>query len=268
MVRVRPPAVAGVFYPADPTALLSEVRRLLENVRAPAGACPPKALIVPHAGLRYSGPIAASAYARIAGGRGSVHTVVLVGPAHYGRTRGLSLSSASGFASPLGTLTVDAAANARVLELPCTQVHNGTHAPEHCLEVQLPFIQALLGSVEIVPLLAGGEPEGVVAVAAALELLWDGSSTLIVVTTDLSQYLAYAAARARDRSTAAAVEALNDDAISELGACGRVPLQGLLRVARGHGLAAHTLDLRSSGDTAGGRERVVGYGAFVLEAAA
>lgn len=266
-MRVRPPAVAGVFYPADPTALLSEVRRLLEEVRVPVGACVPKALIVPHAGLHYSGAIAASAYARIARARGDVHTVVLVGPAHYARTHGLALSGATAFASPLGTLPVDAAASARVLELPCARVHNGAHAPEHCLEVQLPFIQVLLDDVAIVPLLAGGE-EGASAAAAALELLWGGESTLVVVTTDLSHYLAYAAARARDRATAAAVEALDEQAISELGACGRAPLQGLLRVARGHGLAAHTLDLRNSGDTAGGRERVVGYGAFALDAAA
>ncbi len=192
----------------------------------------------------------------------------MVGPAHYGRVPGIALSSATAFASPLGSLPVDGPAVARVQALACARVRDGTHAPEHCLEVQLPFLQVALGEVAIVPLLAGGDAGAAAAVAAALEEVWDGGSTVIVITSDLSHYLAYAAARARDRSTAAAVEALDADAISELGACGRAPIQGLLRVARGHGLAARAVDLRSSGDTAGGRQRVVGYGAFVLQAAA
>ncbi len=267
MVRVRPPAVAGVFYPADPTALLSEVRRLLGGVRVPPGPAP-KALIVPHAALQYSGPIAASAYARLAGARGSIETVVLVGPAHYGRVAGIALSSATAFASPVGRLTTAGAATARVQALACARVRDGMHAPEHCLEVQLPFLRVVLGDVAILPLLAGGDGHAAAAVAEALETVWDGGSTVVIVTSDLSHYLGYAAARARDRSTAAAVEALDPDAIPEAGACGRASIQGLLRVARGRGLSAQAVDLRSSGDTGGGSERVVGYGAFVLQAAA
>jgi AmmeMemoRadiSam system protein B len=265
MSRVRPPAAAGVFYPADPTALLSEVRRLLDSVPVSAGTSPPKALIVPHAGLRYSGPVAASAYARIAPQRGEIRTVVLVGPAHYASGPGIFLSSAAAFASPLGRAAIDREATGRILGLPCVRVADGVHAPEHALEVQLPFIQAMLGDAAIVPVLAG-ERSGD-AVATVLEALWGGPETLLVITSDLSHYLAYDAARALDRATADAVEALAPEAIPPRGACGRSAVEGLLRVARGHALTVRTLDLRSSGDTGGGRERVVGYGAFALEPA-
>ena len=260
---VRPPAVAGVFYPAGAAALRAELRRQLDAVPAAGDAVPPKAIIVPHAGLHYSGAVAACAYARAAPLRGVVRTVVLLGPAHYG-DGGIALSGADAFASPLGALPVDADATARVLALPCTHVRDGVHAPEHCLEVQLPFVQVVLGDVAILPALAGRGAAG--AAEAVLDALWDGDATLLVVSSDLSHYLDDATARARDRRTAAAVEALDADAIPDAGACGREAVQALLRAARRRGLTAHTVALGTSADTGGDRDRVVGYGAFVLDA--
>jgi AmmeMemoRadiSam system protein B len=262
MPAVRPPAVAGVFYPADPAALRAEVRRLLGAVGQPAAVPAPKALVVPHAGLRYSGPVAATAYACLADLRGRVRTVVLLGPAHHGPGAGLVLSGAAAFASPLGELAVDQAAVARLRALPHARVQDDVHAPEHGLEVQLPFLAETLGDVTIVPLLVGTGAED--TVAAALEALWDGDATLVIVSSDLSHDLAYEAARRRDRETAAAIESLAPETISARAAYGCEAIRGLLRVARARGLVARTLDLRSSADTAGGRQRVVGYGAFAF----
>jgi len=261
---VRPPAVAGVFYPAGAAALRAELRRQLDAVPAAGDAVPPKAIIVPHAGLRYSGAVAACAYARAAPLRGVVRTVVLLGPAHYGGGSGISLSGADAFASPLGALPVDPDATARVLGLSCARVRDGVHAPEHCLEVQLPFVQLVLGDVAILPALAGRGAAG--AGEAVLDALWDGDATLLVVSSDLSHYLDDTTARARDRRTAAAVEALDADAIPAGGACGREAVQALLRVARRSGLTARTVALGTSADAGGDRDRVVGYGAFVLGA--
>ena len=264
MNRVRPTAVAGVFYPADATTLLAEVRRLLEEVPPAPAPCPPVAVIVPHAGFRYSGPVAACAYARLAPLRARVRTVVLVGPAHYGATTPIALSSASAFDTPLGPVPVDRAAVERVLALPGTRVDDRAHEPEHCLEVQLPFLLATLGDIAIVPVLA--EPGAQDVVAALLETLWNGPDVLPVVSSDLSHYLSYEAARTWDRATADAIEALDGDAIPERAACGCAGVRALLGVARSRRLRARTVDLRSSGDTAGDRQRVVGYGAFVVEA--
>ena len=263
MLRVRPPAVAGVFYPADPTALRLEVCRLLEEVVPAPCVVTPRALIVPHAGFRYSGPIAASAYARLATLKGVVRTVVLVGPAHYGDAKAeLSLSGADAFATPLGRMEVDRALTARARALPDARVHEAVHAPEHCLEVQLPFIQLTLGEIGILPVLAGPRAEG--AVEDLLALVWDDRATLIVVSSDLSHYLRYERAAARDRATAAAVQALDADAIAPEAACGCAAMRGLVRLAARGGLAAAVLDLRNSGDTGGDRTCVVGYGAFAL----
>ncbi len=258
---VRPPAVAGVFYPADAAALHSEVSRLLGAVSAPAETVAPKAVIVPHAALRYSGAVAASAYARVAALRGQVRTVVLLGPAHYAPAA-IALSGADAFATPLGSVPVDAETTARMRALPCAQVRDGVHTPEHCLEVQLPFLQVVLGDVAIVPVLAGAAAD--VAVADVLEAAWDGPATLVVVTSDLSHYLTYEQCRVRDAATAASIEALAADAIPQRAACGREGIQGLLRVAARRGLVARTVDLHNSGDAGGDRKCVVGYGAFIV----
>jgi AmmeMemoRadiSam system protein B len=259
--RARPAAVAGLFYPADPAELADAVRACVAAApREPHVA--PRALIVPHAGYVYSGPIAGTAYARLAGLRGQVRRVVLIGPSHHVPFRGLAVPSAGSFATPLGEVPLDRAAIGRLLALPQVALRDDAHAREHSLEVQLPFLQELLGRFSLVPLAAG--EASAEEVAEALELLIDEPGTLLVVSSDLSHYHDYAMARRLDAATSRAIEELRPEALDWESACGRVGISGLLLLARRRGLRARTLDLRSSGDTAGGRDRVVGYGAYEL----
>jgi hypothetical protein len=257
---VRPPAVAGLFYPDDPVELAATIDRLLPE--APVAEPPPKALIAPHAGYVYSGPVAALAYARLRPIRDRIERVVLLGPAHRVPLDGLAVTSAEAFATPLGLAEVDDDACRRVLALGPVRVDDAAHAEEHSLEVHLPFLQRLLARFRILPLVVGEAAPG--AVADVLDLVWDGPETVIVVSSDLSHYHDYAAAAARDRRTAAAIVARAVDGVADHDACGARPVRGLLEAARRHDLAVHLVDLRSSGDTAGPRDRVVGYGAFVL----
>lgn len=260
-LSLRPPAVAGRFYPAHAATLAKTVQDLLRAAAAPAAAAWPKALIVPHAGYVYSGSIAASAYARLAPARDKITRVVLLGPAHRVYVRGLALPGADAFATPLGDVALDREAPARLAALPQVSTLPAAHAMEHALEVQLPFLQAVLGKFALVPLVVGeARPD---EVAEALELLWGGAETLVVVSTDLSHYLGYEEARRGDRATAQAILQLNTDLRPEQ-ACGSVPLNGLLLAAKRRGLTPQLLDLRNSGDTAGDPGRVVGYGAFAL----
>jgi MEMO1 family protein len=260
--RVRPAAVAGTFYPARPEDLRSSVAILLEAAAAPApSAPPPKALIAPHAGYVYSGPVAATAFRRLGTAAAAVRRVVLLGPSHRVPFHGLGLPAAGGFATPLGTVPVDVELSARVAALPQVSVRADAHAPEHSLEVELPFLQLLLGEFELLPLVvgeAGGEE-----VAEVLEAVWDGAETLIVVSSDLSHYLPYDEARRMDGETARAITELAGP-IPSRRACGARPISGLLLAARRRGMAAALLDLRNSGDTAGDRDQVVGYGAFAF----
>jgi hypothetical protein len=264
---IRPPAVAGMFYPADPGELAEAVDRYLAEGRETLAALPaappaPKALIAPHAGYVYSGPIAGAAYALLRAQALGVERVVLLGPAHRVALSGLAASSADGFATPLGVVPVDRAPTDAALACAGVQVLDRAHATEHCLEVQLPFLQRVLDGVRIVPLLVGaasGEQ-----VAAVIDRLWGGDETLVVVSSDLSHYHDYDTAARLDRATCAAIAALASERLGEGSACGRVPIAGLLATARHHGLHAHRLDLRNSGDTAGPRDEVVGYAAFAL----
>jgi len=260
---VRIPAVAGTFYPAEPTALRGEVDRLLAAVEAPAAALPaaPKALIVPHAGYVYSGPIAASAYARLRPVADTVRRVILLGPAHRVLVRGLALPGARQFGTPLGVVDVDAGAVAIARGLPHVHESPVAHAEEHSLEVQLPFLQRLLSAFTVVPLVVGDATGAMVA--DVLDALWGGPETLIVISSDLSHYHAYADARAIDAATAERILALASRLDHEQ-ACGATPINGLLQAARRRGLRAELIDLRNSGDTAGDRGRVVGYAAFAF----
>ena len=261
MPQTRPPAVAGTFYPADPRTLAADVDALLAGAASADGAPVPKALIVPHAGYVYSGPVAASGYARIRAARSRIRRVVLLGPVHRVPVRGLALPGADAFSTPLGTVRVDLAACARLRGLWQVTESPAAHRLEHSLEVHLPFLQRLLDDFTLVPLAVGdATPE---EVAEVLDMLWEGDETLIVVSSDLSHYLPYADARAVDAQTAAMIEALASD-ISHAQACGGTPVNGLTLAAGRRGLAIERVDLRNSGDTAGGRDRVVGYGAFVL----
>jgi hypothetical protein len=259
---VREPAVAGTFYPLDAGALDRAVRGYLEGAASEGGGAPPKALIVPHAGYVYSGPVAASAYAELRKGASGIERVVLLGPAHFVPLRGLAASSAEAFLTPLGPVPVDHEAVERVLRLPQVRLLDAAHEDEHSLEVQLPFLQRMLAEFSLVPLVAGdATPE---EVAEVLEELWGGPETLIVVSSDLSHYYDYETARRLDTETSRAIEELRPERLGSESACGRVPVRGLLVVARRRGLRVRTLDLRSSGDTAGPRREVVGYGAFAF----
>jgi len=264
---VRDPAVAGLFYPASPDRLRAMIRDAVAAATwdSPRQGWPrpvPKAIIGPHAGYLYSGSVAASAYARVAPGRGTIEKVVLIGPAHRVALDTVAASSADTFATPLGELTVDGDGRRAVLSCPGVTVNDDAHAGEHSLEVHLPFIQVVLGDVLVLPLVVGEVPAQVVA--DALEAVWGGPETLVVASTDLSHYYDHATASVLDAETAAAIVACRPGEVGPDGACGVFAVRGLLTAARRHHLAAEKVDLRSSGDTAGNRDRVVGYGAFVL----
>jgi len=264
---VRQPAVAGTFYPADPGSLRAMVGGLLATVPRPAGRAP-KALIAPHAGYVYSGPIAASAFAALAAWAavaGVARRVVLLGPAHRVAVRGLALPGVSAFATPLGAVEVDAGAVESIAGLPQVVVSAAAHAPEHSLEVELPFLQAVLGEFRLLPLVVG-DASGA-EVAEVLERVWGGEETAVVVSSDLSHYLPYDAARQMDGETAGQILALAPP-LGTGRACGARPIDGLLVASRRHGLVPELLDLRNSGDTAGDRRQVVGYGAFAFRDAA
>jgi hypothetical protein len=262
LLKVRRAAVAGSFYPADPGDLRAAVQAYLENAEGDAAAIP-KAIIAPHAGYIYSGPIAATAYKRLAcsQARGKIKRVVLLGPAHRVGFQGLALSSADRFATPLGDIPVDVAAVRSLSGFPDVLVLDDAHAREHSLEVHLPFLQEVLGDFEVVPIAVGeASPE---AVARVLEALWEGPETLTVVSSDLSHYYDYTTARELDSETSRAIVGMR--AIGHEQACGRRPVNGLLVAAKRRGLRASMLDLRNSGDTAGDRDEVVGYGAYIFE---
>ena len=259
MKSIREPAVAGMFYPADPQELEDTVRRFLGAAKKGEGETP-KAIIAPHAGYVYSGPIAASAYARLAHCAGIVSRVLLLGPSHRVAFRGLAYSTADTFLTPLGAVAVDRDAYDLVRDLPQVRHLEAPFEGEHCLEVQLPFLQSVITDFSIVPFLVGDADT--LEVAEVIERLWGGDETLIVISSDLSHYLDYRSAQAIDAETSRAIETLRPEAITHHQACGRNPLNGLLHEARIHGLHARTLDLRNSGDTAGPRNQVVGYGAY------
>jgi hypothetical protein len=268
MNAIRPAAVAGRFYPGNPGELEASVRRYLAEAQtakaktAAAETRVPKAVIAPHAGYVYSGAVAASAYARLLPARGKIARVVLLGPCHRIPVRGLALSAARAFATPLGEVPIDREACARLAELSQVEVFDESHAHEHSLEVHLPFLQVVLGRFALVPLAVGDATE--TEVAEVLERAWDGPETLIVVSSDLSHYLPYDEARALDAATAQAIGRLDGAAIGRDQACGRVPVRGLLALARKKHLAVAQVDLRNSGDTAGPRDQVVGYGSWLF----
>ncbi|RMG33705.1 MAG: AmmeMemoRadiSam system protein B [Gammaproteobacteria bacterium] len=254
------PNVAGMFYPAEPALLQQEVDQMLQQAR-PAVATPPKALIAPHAGYVYSGPVAATAYAALRPVADRIERVVVLAPSHRVAFRGIAAPTAEAFQTPLGTIPVDREAVQAATRLPQVGYLDEAFEGEHALEVQLPFLQRTLGSFELAPFIVGeASPE---EVAQLLDLLWGGDETLIVVSSDLSHYHDYDTAVRRDRATTAHIESL-DPHIDYGDACGRNPIRGLLLAAREHGLTAETVDLRNSGDTAGPKDRVVGYGAYVF----
>lgn len=258
--ELRPAAVAGTFYPAAPRLLRTEVDALL--AAAPVAADPhvaPKALIVPHAGYRYSGPIAATAYARLRPFANQYRRVVIAGPSHRAYFQGVALPEAAAFETPFGTVPVDTEAAAQI---PGALRLEAAHAREHALEVQLPFLSRVLSRFAIVPIVAGDAKGG--DVAQVLDALWGGPETLIVVSSDLSHYLPYDEAKRIDEGTAQQIDTLSPLPLHHDQACGATPVNGLLIVARRRGLRVERLDVRNSGDTSGARDQVVGYASFAL----
>jgi AmmeMemoRadiSam system protein B len=262
-----------LFYPDRETSLRTDVEGYLQAAEEAAARSKkgtldperpgrPKAIIAPHAGFVYSGPVAASAYIRASLLQGVVQRVVLLGPAHRYPFRGLAASSAIAFETPLGSVPLDREAIRDALRLGQVHLLDDAHEGEHSLEVHLPFLQVVLGDFSLVPLVVGETtPE---EVAQVLEILWGGSETLIVISTDLSHYLPHSRATELDASTARAIEELKPESIGRDQACGRLPMAGLLLRAQAEGLSVECVDLRNSGDTAGPRDQVVGYGSFVL----
>jgi len=262
-LTVRMPAVAGLFYPGNAASLAADIDTLLAEAASPKQpATPsPKALIAPHAGIIYSGPVAARAYVLLAPFTETIRRVVLLGPSHRVAIRGLAVPESDTFATPLGTVAIDAQALAAALELPQVIRHNAAHAAEHSLEVHLPFLQRVLSNFTIAPFAVGyATPD---EVAEVLDLLWGGPETLIVISSDLSHYHGYADAQRRDRHTADEIAHLRL-LVDHEQACGATPINGLVKVARQRGLKPSLLDLRNSGDTAGDRSRVVGYASFAF----
>jgi MEMO1 family protein len=261
---IRPPAAAGTFYPAEPGRLRAMVEGFLAAPESSPGEGPPKALIAPHAGYVYSGPVAGHAFGALRAGAARLRRVVVVGPAHVVPFRGLALPIAKAFRTPLGDIPIDDDAIGAIRDLPQVASTDVPHQPEHALEVELPFLQTVLGDFALVPLLVGDATPA--AVAGALERLWGGPETLLVISSDLSHYEPYDRARAHDQATAAAIEQLDGASLGPREACGHLAIAGLLLEARRRAMRVQRLDLRNSGDTAGPRDQVVGYGAWALAA--
>ena len=260
MSSVLPPSVAGAFYPDDPITLASMIDEMLDE-HEPLPQPVPKAIIAPHAGYIYSGPVAASAYRQLLLPN-RIRRVVILAPAHRVPFRGLATTSADWLRTPLGDIPVDRESVEQALAQPQVREFDGAFAGEHALEVQLPFLQRTLDDFSVVPFIVGqASPR---EVSEILDLLWGGEETLIVISSDLSHFLDYHAARIKDQHTSMAIVDMRPEAIDFDDACGRIPVSGLLLSAKEHGLQARNLDLRNSGDTAGDKTRVVGYGAYVF----
>jgi len=259
--KSRPPVCAGRFYPANPAELSAAVHGLIAAAKV-AEEPAPKAIVAPHAGYVYSGPVAASAHSRFLPARDVIRRVILVGPSHHCSLCRIAASSVDAFFTPLGPVPLDREAIAQVASLPQVMVLDEAHEPEHCLEVQLPFLQLILPQFTLVPLLVGDASDE--DIAEVLAALWGGPETRVVVSSDLSHYHAYDHANTLDQTTAEIIEALRGEQLDGDRACGFRPIRGLLHLARRYQLNACCIDLRNSGDTAGGRDRVVGYGAFIV----
>lgn len=262
MSGIRSAAVAGTFYPENSAQLHADIQEMLAHLAS--GNSAPKAIIVPHAGYIYSGAIAASAYVQLKPARNTIKRVILLGPCHRVPLSGLATTGADCFDTPLGSVPIDRESIDRVLSLPQVMESDLTHQQEHSLEVQLPFLQEVLDEFTLVPMVVGDSSAE--DICEVLELLWGGRETLVVISSDLSHYHDYKTAQVMDNLTCKAIEALDGDAISQEQACGRNPVSGLLQVAQHHDMKVTTLDLRNSGDTAGSKDQVVGYGAWMFKA--
>ena len=259
---VRPPAVASTFYPGDPSTLRAQIRNFIDAV-PPSQNIPPKAIIAPHAGYIYSGLTAAFAYKPLLLAKSQIKRVVLLGPAHRVYVSGMAAPSTDYFATPLGQILIDRPAIEQVIsQFDYVQTSDAAHAEEHSLEVHLPFLQETLEDFALIPLVVGEATDS--QVGAVLDTLWGGEETLIVISSDLSHFHSYEKAKQQDLNTAEIIERFEGDQLDYESACGRNPIKGLLAVAPHHQLSIQRVDLRNSGDTAGSKDRVVGYGSWVF----
>ena len=261
MNQIRQPAVAGLFYPADKESLKQDIGQYLEQANYGRDIIP-KAIVVPHAGYIYSGPIAASAYKQIIPISDKINRVVLLGPSHRVGFSGLAVPESDVFKTPLGNIPIDQKGIQLLADLPQVIVSDQAHRDEHSLEVQLPFLQEILGEFSLIPIVVGDAER--FEVAEVIKRLWGDEHTLIVISTDLSHYHGYNEAKQLDRATSDAIENLKPDLIGYEDACGRNGLKGLMTVAEEKNLSIELLDLRNSGDTAGDKSSVVGYGAYAF----
>ncbi len=260
MSKIRQPAVAGMFYPDNPRVLQEMVNEFLAAT-VPYNGPAPRAVIAPHAGYIYSGSVAGSAFAPWQE-ETAVNRIILIGPAHTMAIRGLAGVSVDAFATPLGLVPVDREGMEWIRPLPQVHILDAAHDREHCLEVELPFLQTIFNEFSIIPLVTG-EASGA-EVAQILALFQDDPTTRIVISSDLSHYHDYATARRLDAAAAQAITHLQPEKLGDDSACGRIPIKGLLEMAQREGWQGTAVDLRNSGDTAGPKDRVVGYGAFVF----
>jgi len=257
----REPAVAGVFYPVNSQKLHQMLDQYLNDAKTSVKV--PKAIIAPHAGYIYSGPVAASAYARLKNAHNQITRVVLIGPSHRVAFSGLAVTRAETFTTPLGKIPVDHKAVEMIARFPFVEYLEQAHIHEHSLEVHLPFLQEMLDDFKIIPIVAGDATPD--QVGSVIDALWGGDETLIVISSDLSHYHDYETAKQLDRQTSENIEKRQYELLAFESACGKVPVSGLLKVAREKSLLIKTIDLRNSGDTAGDKSRVVGYGAYIIE---
>ncbi len=257
---IRKPVVAGMFYPANPQTLKSDIQNYLKKAKV----CDfvPKALIAPHAGYLYSGEVAASAYVLLDKIKDKIKRVVLLGPSHRVGFHGVATTSADFYQTPLGVVSIDKEANASLEGMSQVSCFDRAHSQEHSLEVHVPFLQETLGEFSLVPLVVGdASPEDV---GEVILKLWGGDETLVVISTDLSHFENYETAQKLDAKTCKAIEEFKPEDLDFHDACGRVPVSGMMCAAIKKELKITTLDLRNSGDTAGDKDRVVGYGAWAL----
>jgi MEMO1 family protein len=265
VAAVRPPAVAGTFYPADPGTLGMLVDSLLDSVSLASDQSLARAYVVPHAGLRYSGPTAAFTYARLRSAAAEVSRVVVIGPAHYVALRGCAVPTAARWATPLGEIAIDIDGCAALASAGLAAADDAPHEPEHSLEVQLPFLQRALGdAVRLLPVVTGPSTVDHVVNVISAALGDRSAGTLVLCSTDLSHYLDEGSAHKQDAGTMAAVERLDPDGVGNRDACGVYALRGLLGWAAAADLTPTRLDYSTSADTGGDAGRVVGYSAYAF----
>jgi hypothetical protein len=259
MTNIRKPNVAGQFYPEQTKALVEMINKFLSEAKHVVLPEQPKAIIVPHAGYIYSGTVAATIYAALSQYKDIINNVILLGPTHRMTFKGVAATMVDCFETPLGSIPV--VHNWRnTLTSSVVNVNETAYEMEHSIEIQLPFLQVVLDKFELLPFVVGDED--FIAVADIIDSLWGKEDTLVVVSSDLSHYKDYNTAQELDALTSQAIVNLTPLEIKHEQACGLIPIQGLLQAAKNRKMKVRALDVRNSGDTAGSKDSVVGYGAF------